>query len=320
MLKKVNTFLKLLIKDRELLKITFADYFARTKVSHIFSDKFYLSLQYKIMMKKKINWEAPQMFSEKIQWLKINDRKKQYINVVDKYEVKKYIKQSLGEEYVIPTIGIWDKFEDIDLSMLPNEFVMKCTHDSQSVIICKNKEQFNFKLAKKKIDKCLKKNLFWYGREWPYKFVKPRIIVEKYMKDSSKKELIDYKFFCFNGKPKYCQVICDRSTNETIDFFDMDWEHQEFIGISSFPNEFKNNKNIIKKPFNFEKMKEFAYTLAKDTRFVRIDFYEIDERLYFGEITFYPASGFGRFEPEIWDKKLGNMINLNDDQRCCYEK
>lgn len=176
--------------------------------------------------------------------------------------------------------------------------------------ICKDKSKLDIEKVKTELRKGLKQDYYLTGREWPYKNVPRKIIAETFMKNEKDTDLKDYKFFCFNGSPEYCQVICDRSTNETIDFFDMNWEHQEFIGINSIPNEFSNNKNLIEKPYTFEKMKEFASILAKNTKFVRIDFYEINRKLYFGEITFYPASGFGQFEPVIWNERLGNMIKL----------
>ena len=169
------------------------------------------------------------------------------------------------------------------------------------------KSKLDISKVRRELKKGLKQDYYLTGREWPYKNVSRKIIAEKYMKNEYETELKDYKFFCFNGNPEYCQVICDRSTNETIDFFDMNWVHQEFIGLNS---KCSNSKHPIAKPVTFEKMKEFACILAKNTKFVRIDFYEIERKLYFGEITFYPASGFGNFKPTEWNEKLGEMINL----------
>lgn len=276
-------------------------------------DEEFLKRKFKSNLKYDLNLLSPNTFSEKIQWLKINDRKDIYTILVDKYKVREYIKEKLGEEYLIPLIGIWDDPDDIDFNKLPDQFVLKCNHNSGlGMCICKDKSKLDISKVRRELKKGLKQDYYLTGREWPYKNVSRKIIAEKYMKNEHETELKDYKFFCFNGEPKYCQVISDRSTNETIDFFDMNWEHQEFIGLNNEndSNEFTNSKYTIEKPVTFEKMKEFAYILAKNTKFVRIDFYEIERKLYFGEITFYPASGFGNFKPSEWNEKLGEMVNL----------
>ncbi len=274
---------------------------------HTMNDQLYITRIYSSIFEKKINLKNPKTFSEKIQWLKLYDRSDRYTKMVDKYEVKEYVKNLISEEYLIPTIGIYDSWNQINFKKLPNQFVIKCTHDSGGVVICKDKKSFNMISAKKKIMKSMNKNYYYSGREWPYKNVKPRIIIEPFMKNGDDGDLNDYKFYCFNGIPKYCQVITDRSTNECIDFFDMKWNHQEFVGLT--PGCINSNKKI-EQPINFEKMKEIATKLAKDIRFVRIDFYEANGKLFFGEITFYPASGFGKFTPDIWNEKLGDMIKL----------
>lgn len=271
-------------------------------------DEEFLKRKFKSNLKYDLNLLSPNTFSEKIQWLKINDRKDIYTILVDKYKVREYIKEKLGEEYLIPLIGIWDDPDDIDFNKLPDQFVLKCNHNSGlGMCICKDKSKLDISKVRRELKKGLKQDYYLTGREWPYKNVSRKIIAEKYMKNEHETELKDYKFFCFNGEPKYCQVISDRSTNETIDFFDMKWNHQEFIGLNS---KCSNSKYPIAKPVTFEKMKEFAYILAKNTKFVRIDFYEIERKLYFGEITFYPASGFGNFKPSEWNEKLGEMVNL----------
>lgn len=271
-------------------------------------DEEFLKRKFKSNLKYDLNLLSPNTFSEKIQWLKINDRKDIYTILVDKYKVREYIKEKLGEEYLIPLIGIWDDPDDIDFNKLPDQFVLKCNHNSGlGMCICKDKSKLDISKVRRELKKGLKQDYYLTGREWPYKNVSRKIIAEKYMKNEHETELKDYKFFCFNGEPKYCQVISDRSTNEAIDFFDMKWNHQEFIGLNS---KCSNSKHPIAKPVTFEKMKEFAYILAKNTKFVRIDFYEIERKLYFGEITFYPASGFGNFKPSEWNEKLGEMVNL----------
>lgn len=185
------------------------------------SDEKFLKRKYKLILGHSLNLKNPTLFSEKLQWLKLHDRKPIYTTMVDKYEAKKYVANIIGEQYIIPTLGVWDKFEDIDFNKLPNQFVLKCTHDSGGLVICRDKRKFDVKAAKKKINRSLKRNYFWQGREWPYKNVKPRVIAEKYMEDAQSGELKDYKFFCFNGMPKFMYISNDRGMIPHTDFFDM---------------------------------------------------------------------------------------------------
>lgn len=271
-------------------------------------DKVYLSAYFLNSLNTRLNLNNPSTFSEKIQWLKLYDRKKIYTIMVDKIAVKEYIAEILGNECIIPTIGTWEKFDDIDFSKLPSRFVLKCTHDSGGVIICKDKSIFDIENARCKINRILKRNYYLSGREWPYKNVPRKIIAEAYMEDKNSSELKDYKFYCFNGVPKYCQVIADRSTSETIDFFDMDWVHQEFTGLEKPFKPF--SKLSLDAPITFEDMKKAAKKLSMGTAFLRVDFYEINGKMYFGELTFYPAAGFGYFYPSKWNSILGDMITL----------
>jgi len=270
------------------------------------SDETFLKLKYRETINKKLNLNNPKGFNEKIQWLKLNDRRPEYIKMVDKYEVKKYVSELIGNEHIIPTIGIYNKFTDINIKELPNQFVIKCTHDSGSTIVCKNKEEFDFKVAEKKINKALKVNYYRLAREWPYKNIKPRIIVEQYMEEEGKKDLTDYKFMCFNGKVK-CSFVClNRNTKGglNVDFYDLNWNKMPF------ERHYKNSDIILKKPKNYEKMIKLAEKLARNIPFVRVDFYEIKNRIYFGELTFYPGAGFEEFNPEEYDEILGSWINL----------
>lgn len=417
-------------------------------------DKEFLEKKFRAVMGYDLCIESPKTFNEKLQWLKLYNRHPEYTMMVDKYLVRKYIADTIGEEYLIPLIGVWDKFDDIDFASLPNQFVLKCTHDSGGLVICRNKDTLDYKKAKEKINKSLKRNYYLTGREWPYKDVKPRIIAEKYMEDNpdskeltdyklmcfngkvrcsftcssryakeglkvtfydtdwqkmpferhypaeavaqekpksydemvtlaekladkipfvridfyeikgrpyfgevtffpgngleeftpekwdetlgswielpnkegkllfterggviylpyqKKRDLTDYKFFCFNGKPVYCQVIMDRTTDEAINFYDMNWQLQEFTGLTTH----KKFDKKVAKPINFEKMKCFAKVLAQDIHFVRVDFYEINGKLYFGELTFFPAGGFGYFVPYIWNKIIGDLLVLPDKE------
>lgn len=270
------------------------------------NDKSFLKVKYKQRIKQRLNLDNPQTFNEKLQWLKLYDRKPEYTNMVDKYEVKKYIASIIGEEYIIPTLGVWDNFEDIDFDKLPNKFVLKCTHDSGGLVICEDKSKLDKKESSKKINKSLKRNYYYHAREWPYKNVKPRIIAEKFIEDKKSKDLKDYKFMCFNGKVK-CSFVCSNRNSDNglnVDFFDLDWNRMPF------ERHYPKSKLDIPKPENYDLMIELSEKLAKDLPFVRADFYEVDGKVYFGELTFFPGAGFEEFTPESWDYTLGSWIEL----------
>ncbi len=273
------------------------------------SDQKFLDLCFDYYLGKKINWKNPQTYNEKLQWLKIYDRQDRYTKMVDKYEAKEYVKNIIGEEYIIPTIGIYDKFENIDFEKLPQQFVMKCTHDSGGLVICKDKSKLNLKEAKRKINQCLKVNYFNCWKEWPYKNVKPRIIIEKYMTNDDSDGINDYKFFCFNGKVKLLFIATDRvnENEETkFDFYDENFNHLPI------KNGHPNALVPPSKPLNFEKMKELAEILSKDIPHLRVDFYEINGKIYFGELTFSHWAGMVPFEPEEYDLILGNWIDISN--------
>ncbi|GMA45853.1 glycosyl transferase [Tetragenococcus muriaticus] len=272
----------------------------------LIADKLFLKLLFKNRLKKNLNLEEPTTYNEKLQWLKLYDHNPEYITMVDKYEVKQYVQDTIGKQYIIPTIGIWEKFEDIDFDQLPNQFVIKCTHDSGGVVICKDKRKLDKKKARKKINKSLRRNYYLNTREWPYKHVKPRIIIEKYMENPLDEDLKDYKFFIFNGTFKAMFIATDRnSQNETnFDFYDSNFNHLPF------KNGHPNSDKPIRKPENFEKMFKLAEKLAEGLPHVRVDFYEIDNEIYFGEMTFYHWSGLKPFEPEEWDYRFGSWLKL----------
>ena len=268
------------------------------------SDKHFICFMYFVNMRKKLNLKNPQTFNEKLQWLKLNDRKDIYTTMVDKYEVKNYVSKIIGEEYIIPTLGVWDKFEDIDFKKLPNKFVLKCTHDSGSVFIIKDKSMIDYNQLNKKINKALKKNFYYLGREWPYKNVKPRIIAEPYLEDYKYDELRDYKLFVFNNKHALTLICSERSKKVKFTFFD---NKGKFLDIHQCGAE--NDANV-ELPINYKKMIKLAEKLSKDTIQVRVDFYEINDKIYFGELTFFDSSGMGEYNPEEWDYKIGEMIKL----------
>lgn len=285
-------------------KVLFA--FLWLHLSPVLPAKLYISVMYRLRRGYWMNFDNPVKFNEKLQWLKLHDHQSRYIKMVDKYEAKKYVADIIGDDYIIPTLGVWESVEDIDFDSLPDKFVLKCTHDSGGLVICKDKKTLNIEKAKYKIKKSMGSNYYNVGKEWPYKFVKKRIIAEKYIAEDDH-DLTDYKFYCFGGEPKYCQVIMDRSTKETIDFFDTEWNHQGFVGLNKKAG---NAEYFPERPKNYEQMLQLASRLSQGIDFSRIDLYESGGKCYFGEITFYPASGFGKFTPEEYDDYLGALIHL----------
>ncbi len=278
-----------------------------SKILCLLPDEQYLKMKYRISFGKKLNLDNPETFNEKLQWLKLHDRKDVYTAMVDKSKAKEYVASIIGEEYIIPTLDVYDRFDDIRFEKLPKQFVIKCTHDSGGLVIVKDKNKLDIDSAKNKINKCLRKNYYYHGREWPYKNVKPRIVVEKYMNSLGSDSAIDYKFFCFNGKPEIVLACSDRFSEAGLKetWFDSEWN---LLPITEGGHDVDKN---LQKPKKFKEMKKLAEKLAKDIAFVRIDFYEFDKKVYFGEITFFPASGFERFDPEEWNKKLGDLIDLS---------
>lgn len=304
---KISTLIKLLKNDPGAVRVAIADNISRSRLSHIIPDKAYLKYIYRAHFGKKLNLKQPKTFNEKLNWLKLYNRDPKYCDFVDKDKVKKYISETIGEQYVIPTLGVWERFEDIDFNSLPDRFVLKCTHDSGSTVICRDKSNFDLDSARKKITRKLGMNLYWHGREWPYKDVKPRIIAEEYMEQEGSDDLTDYKFYCFNGEPRFLYVSIGLSNHSTarIGFVSLDWEKMPFRR-----NDFAPLEELPPKPATFETMIEFAKKLSENIPFLRVDFYEINGKLYFGELTFYPGAGFTVLEPAEWDEKIGEWIKL----------
>ena len=270
------------------------------------SDERYLKMVFKDTMGYSLNLKEPRTFNEKLQWLKLYDRKPIYTDMVDKFGAKKYIADIVGEEYIIPTLGVWDSFDEIDFDLLPDQFVLKCTHDSGGLIICGDKSKLNKSAAKEKIEKCLKRNYYWSSREWPYKNVPPRIIAEAYLGEN----LQDYRIYCFNGEPKLVYSYGNESNEvgnkpepATCDILDDKWERMPFRQKSP-PSE-----NLPVKPAHFDEMLKISKILARDVPFLRVDFYDTT-KMYIGKLTFYPGSGISKFYPNEWDEKLGEWIKL----------
>lgn len=268
-------------------------------------DETYLKLMYRYHMGQRLDFDNPKTFNEKLQWLKIHNRKPIYTTMVDKYEVKDFVSKLIGSEYLIPSLGVWERFEDIDFSSLSNQFVLKCTHDSGGLIICKDKDTLDREEARKKIERSLKTNFFWVAREWPYKNVQPRILAEQYMKDNDNDNLPVYKVFNFGGEPYMIQAIQDDKTpNETIDYFDLEWNRLPFT------QNYHNSTIPLSKPPKLDEMLNLARKLSAGQPHIRTDFFSINGSIYFSEFTFFSDGGFKRFNPPEWDRKLGDMIDL----------
>jgi len=276
-------------------------------------DSLCIRIFFRIKQDLHLNLQNPKSFNEKIQWLKLHGNLQKYANLVDKYEVRKYVSSTIGKEYLIPLLGIWDKFEDIDFNKLPEQFVLKCNHDSGSVVICTDKATFNLENARNKLNKCLKRNFYYLHREPQYKNIKPRIICEKYMIDESGVELKDYRIFCFNGVPKIIFVdrnILNKSTN-LRNIYDIKWN---YIPVSvGYPTD---SNVIIEKPDNLQEMLDLAKILSKNIPHVRIDLYSIHNKIYFGELTFTHASGCQTFVPKEFGFEMGSWIELPKEEKC----
>ncbi len=269
-------------------------------------DDVFLKKAFKLFLGYELNLENPKTFNEKMQYLKIHNRQDVFTTMVDKYLVKDYVSKKIGEQYVIPLLGVWDKFEDIDFNKLPDQFVLKSTHDSGSIVICTDKEKINKESAKQMFEKSLKRQYYYTWREWPYKNVKPRIIAEKYMKDRNSENLNVFKFLNFNGNPEIVQVIQDDKTDkESIDYFNTKWEKIQIT--QGFPN----SEHSLSKPETLDTMLKLAEKLSEGFPFLRTDFYEINGKVYFSEFTFFSDTGLGKFDPPEWDLKLGKMIDLS---------
>ena len=277
------------------------------KTARIWPDELYLKMLFPLRVGYKLNLKCPRTFNEKLQWLKLHNRKNIYTRMVDKVDAKEYVADIIGEKYIIPTLGVYDSVDEIDFNALPKQFVLKCTHDSGGIVICSDKSKLDIEGAKRKLRYGMNVNYYYQNREWPYLNIKPRIIAEQYMVDESGYELKDYKFFCFDGKVELLFIASDRSSKieETkFDFFDAEFNHLPFT--NGHPNASKK----ILKPKGFEEMKEIAAKLSKGHPHLRVDLYDINGQIYFGELTFYHWSGMTPFVPVEWDYKLGEIIKL----------
>lgn len=270
------------------------------------SGEDFLKSLYRIRMGRELNLQAPKTYTEKLQWLKLYDHRPGYTTMVDKYAVKEYVAGKIGTQYVIPLLGVWDRAEDIDFDALPERFVLKTTHDSGGIVICRDKASLDIPKARNKLAYFLRRNYYDHNREWPYKNVPHRIIAEAYMEDTTTAELRDYKFFTFSGEPKVLYIAQGRGRGEptVADFYDMEFNHLPFAidhDMADVPPE---------KPACFEEMKHLAEILSEGTPQLRVDFYEVDGKVYFGEMTFFHCSGMEAFHPEEWDRIFGDWVTL----------
>lgn len=273
-------------------------------VKKLIPTKWYIMIQYKYYYGKKLNLKNPKLLSEKIQWLKLYNKNPEYIHLIDKYEVRKHISNIIGEQHLNPLLGLYNSFEEINFDILPNEFVLKPNHTSGDIFICRDKSKIDLEQLEKQVNKWIKINFYWAHREWPYKNIKPKILCEKFMIDEGIQELMDYKFMCFHGKPKFCVVCLNRNVNVNMDIYDMKWERMPFRWT------FPNSRKSIPQPINFEKMIEISKQLSKNIPLVRVDLYEVNGQIFFGELTFYPCSGFINFIPQKYDKIFGSWLEL----------
>ncbi|MDY0243475.1 MAG: ATP-grasp fold amidoligase family protein [Sphaerochaeta sp.] len=279
----------------------------RTSLVRFLSDETCVAWRYKSKTGNYLDLSNPNTFNEKIQWLKLHDHNPEYQKFVDKYAVREYVSATIGSHYLIPLIGVYNDVESIPFQTLPNTFVLKCTHDSGGVIVCKDKEKLDIPATKKILHRALKKNLYWHTREWPYKNIEPKIICEKYLVDESGYELKDYKISCFHGEPRVIQVMSNRKASTyNINHYDTTWNelHIERKGHGS-------NPLGIEKPKHLEKMLEISRVLAKGVPYVRVDLYQTEDAIYFGELTLYPGSGCLSFAQTADDEYLGSMIHLS---------
>ena len=302
-MSKLSTALNVLIHNPENFIRTFYESIRRKKILRILSDVSYIKLTYRIYFKKPINLKNPQTFNEKLNWLKLNYRLPIMRTLVDKYDVKQYVYQKLGGDYIIPSLAVWDNYESIDVTQLPDKFVLKGAHDSSSVVICKNKSEFNLSKYERRLRASLRSDLYNWGREWPYKDIKKRIIAETLLEDPS--GLTDYKFFCFNGKMKCFKIDFDRFEEHRANYYDENAKLMD-IGEVVCPPDFRE----YQMPANLDEMIRLAEKLSEDFPFVRVDFYNVSGKIYFGEMTFFPAAGFGVFTTEEADALLGSWLKL----------
>lgn len=278
--------------------------FLTKRYARFFPDKCYLTLMYFITVGRRLHLDNPRTFSEKLQWLKLYYHRPECTVMADKYLAKEWVAEKIGPEYVIPTLGVWERVEDIDFDALPDRFVLKCNHDNRSVVICKDKSLFDVRAAKDKLSQCMKRDFYTMTREWPYKNVPRRIIAEAYL-DSGSEDLMDYKFFCFDGEPKLMYVVANRYTDCTFNYYDMDFLPSKFSSKYG-----KSSDVVLEKPAMFSEMKRVASALSAGFPHVRVDLYCVRGQIYCGELTFFHYSGYDDMRSFEADRELGEWLTL----------
>ena len=281
------------------------------RLARLLPDQAYLSLKYLKEFGRFPNWKNPQAFTEKLQWLKLHDRNPEYTRLVDKYAVKEYVESIIGKDYIIPTYAVWDRPEEIEWDSLPEQFVLKTTHGGggDGVVICKDKSTFDREEAIRLLNENLKTDLYVVWREWPYKNVPKRIIAEKFIapdKNASAASLMDYKFFCFKGKVRFFKVDFGRFVEHHANYYDINGKLLPFGEKMCQPDP----DYPIELPRNLNEMISLSERLAGNLPFLRVDFYNIEGRIFFGELTFYPASGMDRFVPDGYDMEIGTYLEI----------
>lgn len=275
------------------------------KLCRMLPDKAFVAIKYWVVAKRKLNLSNPVFYNEKIQWLKLYDRKPLYSQLVDKVDVRSYVAERVGSQYLIPQLGVYDSVDQIDWDSLPMQCVFKANHTSGDVLICTDTQTMDREKTKQEISHWLEKNYYWYNREWPYKDVRPRIVCEPYLVDESGYELKDYKIYVFNGVPKLIQVDFDRYSSHKRNIYTTDWHYVDVM--FHYPT---HPEIQIPKPECLEEMLEFAEALGKDLAHVRVDVYVIQGKIFFGELTLYKGGGFAPFEPMSFEKEMGAWLEL----------
>lgn len=272
----------------------------------LFSDERYLKIQHRLIFRKPLDLDNPVTYNDKLQWLKLYNHRPEYTTMADKVKVKQYVAERIGEQYVVPLLGVWDRPEDIEWDKLPEKFVLKTNHDggSYGVVVCKDKESFDQVKAIKRLKASLRRDTYMLGREWPYKNIQRKILAEQFVEGAGTNELLDCKFFCFDGKVKLLYLVTYGKTGSHQDFFDEDFNPLDLQGL------YPNSMSKPSKPAHFELMKELAQRLSEGIPHVRVDFFEANDKVYFSEFTFFPSGGWAAFHPEEWDYTLGRFIKF----------
>lgn len=300
MLQRIRNFWNYVHNDPATFKI-----WVLNKFSSFYDDETYLKKKYRIRFHEELNIDDPQSFNEKLNWLKLNFHDPRLTNLADKYAVKQIVRELIGDEYVVPNYGIWKSFEEIDFSKLPNQFVLKGTHDSGGAFVCRDKATFDFDSVRKQLSRNLKRDFYLAGREWPYKNIPHRIIADKFLDDHTGTELRDYKFWCFNGKPVYMYLTI-KGKNVYENFYDMEFN------IAHINHGFPRHQPEFEKPEKFDEMKNLASILSEGLPFVRVDFFLVEGKIYFGEFTFFDWGGHRPFVNKEMDLELGKLIDLSE--------